>query len=297
MNAAGGSGYHLWLTGLVQGVGFRPLAWQLARAAGLAGRVCNAPDGLHIWLRADGPTAEAFLQQLLAQAPPLARVQQAVISSENQLYFSDFQIVESKTTATPSLLLPPDVALCTACRAELADPANRRYGYAFTTCTHCGPRYSILTALPYDRPHTAMQPFVNCEDCQREFNDPTDRRFYAQTLSCPQCAVPLWAADATGTRLTDVPETALQTALTALENGQVVAAKGIGGYLLLTDATRPEAVQRLRQRKHRPRKPLAVLYASLAALRADCHVQPDEAEALTGPVSPIVLLPLSLIHI
>jgi len=284
--------YHLHLTGLVQGVGFRPFVWQLARSMGVTGQVSNGIDGVHIFVNADPETARTLLRRVQTEAPALARVESAVMETVASVNWPDFSIVASELTGNASLLLTPDLALCPACRADLNDSANHRFGYAFTTCTHCGPRYSILRQLPYDRPATTMQSFGMCADCEAEYHDPTNRRFYAQTNSCPNCPVSLRLFTASQKEIVAAQVNVIQTVVDALRAGQVVAAKGIGGYLLLADATNAGSVTLLRERKNRPTKPLAVLYPNPNRLAGDCYVADDELAWLTGAVSPIVLLPL-----
>ncbi|AQG78925.1 carbamoyltransferase HypF [Spirosoma montaniterrae] len=282
--------WHLHLTGLVQGVGFRPFVWQLVQAMQLRGTVCNGVDGVHIYVNADRDTAERFRHLLREKAPPLAQIDTIRMETAEPTDFADFRIIESDVQGQPNLLLPPDIALCATCRTELTEPANRRFGYAFTTCTHCGPRYSILQKLPYDRPATTMAPFGMCADCRTEYYNPADRRFFAQTNSCPACPVEFRLFGADGTAIDARQEMQVDVCLTALRQGSIVAVKGIGGYLLLCDATNADTVETLRERKHRPAKPLAVLYPDRATLEGDCHVRADEWDLLTGVAAPIVLL-------
>ena len=282
--------YHIHLTGQVQGIGFRPFVWQLARTMQLRGTVSNGADGVHITVNTDLTTVREFLTRLQAEAPALARILSATMQEADARTFTDFSIVESQADGPATLLLTPDLAMCDTCRAEINEPANRRFGYAFTTCTHCGPRYSILRKLPYDRPTTTMQSFGMCADCEDEYHDPANRRFYAQTNSCPNCPVALRLFRASGTEVADTQPALVNLVVTALRSGQTVAVKGIGGFLLLCDATNANAVTELRHRKHRPTKPLAVLYPNADTLREDCELADDELALLTGPESPIVLL-------
>ncbi|MFD2935153.1 carbamoyltransferase HypF [Spirosoma flavum] len=282
--------FHLHFTGQVQGVGFRPFVWQLARLMKLQGAVSNGADGVHIYINTDSATAQLFLSRVQAEAPRLARIQSVALSEVAPVYYTDFAIVTSQITGQASLLLTPDLALCEACRAEMADSVDRRFGYAFTTCTHCGPRYSILHQLPYDRQTTTMSAFGMCTDCEREYHDPANRRFYAQTNSCPNCPVELRLFSASGQQLANHQDEIIDYVADALGAGQTVAIKGIGGYLLLCDATNANAITQLRKRKHRPTKPLAVLYPNVATLQQDCYLADDERALLTGSVSPIVLL-------
>ncbi|MVM41591.1 carbamoyltransferase HypF [Spirosoma sp. HMF3257] len=282
--------FHLHLTGQVQGVGFRPFVWQLARSMKLQGSVSNGADGVHIYVNTDTATAQVFSSRVQAEAPAIARIQSVELREVESIYFNDFSIIDSQLTGLASLQLTPDLALCDACREEINKPDNRRFGYAFTTCTHCGPRYSILQEVPYDRPTTAMALFDMCADCEREYNDPTNRRFYAQTNSCPNCPVELSLFSASGQCLTGSRTELIGYVMDALYEGQTVAVKGVGGYLLLCDATNANAIQQLRKRKYRPTKPLAVLYPGVSQLYQDCYVADDELALLTSPVSPIVLL-------
>ncbi|RYF72812.1 MAG: carbamoyltransferase HypF, partial [Cytophagaceae bacterium] len=282
--------FHLHLTGQVQGVGFRPFVWQLARSMKLNGSVSNGANGVHIYINTDAATAQVFASRVQAEAPAIARIQAVEMGEVEPNHFTDFSIVDSQVTSLASLQLTPDLALCDACREEINDPNNRRFGYVFTTCTHCGPRYSILQKVPYDRPTTTMAPFSMCADCEREYNDPTNRRFYAQTNSCPNCPVELSLFSASGQRVTGSQTDLIGYVVDALKAGKTVAVKGIGGYLLLCDATNANAIGNLRERKHRPTKPLAVLYPNISQVQQDCYVADDELALLTSPASPIVLL-------
>nr|WP_262906199.1 carbamoyltransferase HypF [Hymenobacter terricola] len=275
------------MRGRVQGVGFRPLVFRLAQALGLCGTVSNGADGVHVHLQTDEATAADFLARVQAEAPPLAVLSGVEVAVMDQPAYAGFGIIESTAEARTGLWLTPDLGMCAACRAELHDPANRRFGYAFITCTDCGPRYSIAHGLPFDRAETSMAAFPPCPACAAEYADPANRRFHAQTISCPACGPALqgWVDDdpvPSGGELAEVDA--------QLRAGRTVAAKGIGGYLLLCDATNAAAVQRLRQRKHRPSKPLAVLYPDAETLRADCHLAAVELAELTSPAAPIVLL-------
>ncbi len=431
--------YRIHLQGQVQGVGFRPFVWRLAQEMGLHGWVNNAADGVHVEFNASPHEAQVFFEKMQAEAPPLARIRRSEMVEAPPRFFEKFVIVESSASSEPDLPLTPDFALCEACTADLQQPGNRRHRYAFTTCTTCGPRYSIIHRLPYDRAETAMQPFAMCPDCQREYDDVTDRRYFSQTNSCPACGVKMvlvasqavtvpsqavtssqattpsqsqavtsshrlttatddtpsqamassqsqavtsshrltTAADDTPSqaetssqsqavtsshrlttadddtpsqaetssqsqavtsshrlttadddtpsqaetssqsqavtsshRLTTADDTTPSQTVTssqsqavtssrrltdtveALRQGSIVAAKGIGGYLLLCDASNRTALKALRQRKHRPSKPFALLYPSLEVLAKDAELTEAAMQELTSPVAPIVLLPL-----
>jgi hydrogenase maturation protein HypF len=275
------------VTGVVQGVGFRPFVHRLAERHGLAGAVRNASGEVEIEIEGPEAELEAFLRELVTEAPPLARIdhieQQPAIGGRR----SAFAIERSRApTADSRLPVPPDAALCAACEAELLDPGNRRHRYPFITCTDCGPRYTVIEALPYDRGRTSMQAFTQCPSCRAEYENPLDRRYHSETNSCPACGPRLWleppAAD-----LGDP----IAAAAGRLVAGEIVAIRGLGGFHLAVDATNDQAVRRLRARKHREAKPLAVMVATLAAARAVAHVADDAAALLTSRERPIVLLP------
>lgn len=283
--------YHIHIQGQVQGVGFRPYVWRLARAFGLTGWVNNTTDGVHIAFEADAEKATRFYNELISNPPPLARIASHAMRETEAAYFPDFSIVESEHNGPASLMLTPDFALCADCRRELHDPENRRFGYAFLTCTHCGPRYSIAQKLPYDRIHTTMQAFAMCDECGAEYRNPEDRRFYSQTNSCAACGIRMHVY-ADGKIVSVENEKQADFVARQLKQGSIVAVKGIGGYLLLCDATNATAVQRLRQRKHRPTKPFAVMFPDMQLLKATAEVSSAEEDALLSPAAPIVLLNL-----
>ena len=280
--------YHLHLAGQVQGVGFRPFVWRLARAQGLNGWVNNTTDGVHVVFNAREDQARAFEALLLAQAPALSRITAHRLERIGAQEFDRFEILHSASDAPPNLLLTPDFGLCADCRRELHMPANRRFGYPFITCTNCGPRFSIATALPYDRERTTMRPFTQCPGCQAEYEDPADRRYFSQTNSCPDCGIRLSLRDASGAEIGQP----LDTALHMLRSGKILAVKGIGGYLLLCDATNAGALETLRRRKRRPTKPFALLYRDISQLEGDAALHAGDRQLLQSPAAPIVLLQL-----
>ena len=286
--------WHIHLQGRVQGVGFRPYMYNLAQQWQLKGTVSNGLDGLHIAIETTEKQAKAFYACLLSQPPALAIITHSHIKKGPPQLFADFSIQTGEAdTQIPNLWITPDLASCPTCLTEMQETGNRRHGYAFITCTQCGPRYSIMQALPFERHLTTMQPYALCGTCAQEFTQPADRRFFAQTISCPTCGVRMQWNDANGKPL-DVPETTIiDAAAQAILQGQIVAVKGIGGYLLLADATQADAIKRLRQKKHRPRKPLAVLYPSLQYLQQHTTVTQVEADLLASAQAPIVLLPMA----
>ena len=283
-------GYHLYVRGIVQGVGFRPAVYRIAQQWGMDGYVRNDIDGLHVYFNAVPERAEAFVRALLEGKPPMARIDAWELVEMDPVEERGFYIVASDEQGQGRITVTPDFGMCVHCAEELLDPSNRRCRYAFTTCTDCGPRYSIIQALPYDRARTTMAPFEMCADCAREYSDPMDRRYHSQTNSCPDCAIHMQWYAPDGREKAVLQEEIPSRIARALERGAIVAVKGIGGYLLLADATDARVVQRLRERKRRPDKPLAVMYPDLASVRKDFALREEEASTLVSPVSPIVLL-------
>ncbi|MEI4473045.1 carbamoyltransferase HypF [Frigidibacter sp. MR17.24] len=268
--------------GQVQGVGFRPFVWQLARAHALSGHVLNDPEG--VLIVADR-APEAFLRALGAEAPPLARIDAVEIAETDEpVPGGAFTIAASRGQGSETRVTP-DAATCPACAAEIREP-GRRQGYAFTNCTHCGPRFTILRGLPYDRARTTMARFALCPACRAEYGDPGDRRFHAQPIACPDCGPRLWLERGG----VPVPGDAIALAAAQLRAGGILAVKGLGGFHLACDATDPGAVALLRSRKRRPSKPLAVM-APLALLRRIAALAPADEALLADPAAPVVLVP------
>jgi hydrogenase maturation protein HypF len=277
--------------GVIQGVGFRPFVYNVACSRGLTGWVRNEADTVRIEIEGESAALETFLDTLRHGHPPLARIEAIEIGEIacNGDGSQTFQIVPSNTTAVPRPTIPPDLATCLPCREEIGTPAERRYGYPFTNCTHCGPRWSIIEQLPYDRPRTSMAGFSMCPDCRAEYADPADRRFHAQPIACPTCGPQLQLLDPAGHAVAAGAE-ALAAAAESVVAGRILALKGLGGFQLIVDATQAEAVARLRQRKRRPDRPLAIMLPALDDVRRYCVVSDDEAQTLESPQAPIVLL-------
>jgi hydrogenase maturation protein HypF len=273
--------------GAVQGVGFRPFVFRLAGEMGLKGWVLNGPLGVVI--EADGPreTLERFAGRVAAEKPRAAVVAAVESVWLDAAGFDGFEIRRSEAAAAPSAWVLPDLATCPDCLAEIAAPAERRHGYPFTNCTLCGPRFTIIQAIPYDRPNTTMAGFALCPACRAEYEDPADRRFHAQPIACPECGPRLWLEE--GERKNE-GAAALSRAAALVRQGRVVAVKGIGGFLLFCDARSAEAVKRLRERKRRNEKPFAVMFPDLGSLREACAVSELEVEWLQSAAAPIVLL-------
>jgi hydrogenase maturation protein HypF len=275
--------------GAVQGVGFRPFVYRLATELRLNGWVLNSSQGVFIEAEGEPQTLRTFLLRLQAETPPRSFLQSVESSFLDPVLYRGFEIRPSEPGGVPRALVLPDIATCPACLTEIFDPRDRRHLYPFTNCTHCGPRYSILEALPYDRANTSMRAFAMCTACRTEYENPVDRRFHAQPNACPECGPSLQLWDAQGGVLA-ARHDALRAAADALRAGQVVAVKGLGGFHLMVDARDESAVLRLRERKHREEKPLAVMFPALEAAAAACEVSPLEERLLTAPESPIVLL-------
>jgi hydrogenase maturation protein HypF len=275
----------------VQGVGFRPFVYRLAHDYDLTGWVLNHSGGVEIEVEGATEAVDAFVHALTAEAPPLARIVSVEATDLPPRGYTVFEIRHSVAEEGRYQLISPDIATCVDCRRELLDPGDRRYRYPFTNCTNCGPRFTIIRDIPYDRPLTTMQPFPMCPDCQEEYDDPFDRRFHAQPNACPVCGPHIWLEGPGGEpdRQAERDE-AMRKATERLLAGEVLAIKGLGGFHLACDATNAEAVQRLRTRKGRPAKPLAVMMATLDDVRRHCVVSEGEEDLLTSQQCPIVLL-------
>ncbi|MBL0212338.1 MAG: carbamoyltransferase HypF [Myxococcales bacterium] len=281
------TGLRIEIRGTVQGVGFRPWVYRLAHELGVAGRVHNHARGVTI--AAFGPAATLDRMVARLREPPLpARVRELVAAPIPTEPGEEFVIVHSAEGGPRTLSIPPDLATCPDCAREIADPADRRFGYAFTNCTSCGPRFTIATGVPYDRPATTMAPFVMCPACQREYDDPQDRRFHAQPNACPVCGPQLALWDRDGTPL-DAREP-IHAAAERIKRGEIVAIKGLGGFHLACDATRDETIAVLRARKHRDEKPFAVMVADLPRARVLAELSAEEEALLASPERPIVLV-------
>ena len=303
------------ITGIVQGVGMRPFVYREATARGISGWVLNAGNGVHIKAHGEAGTIDAFVRALHDQPPAAASVESVTVTPLAGKTFAsddltDFRIITSETSAARTTLVSPDIATCPDCLRELFDPANRRYHYPFINCTNCGPRFSIIRSLPYDRAATSMDAFPMCPACAREYADPLDRRFHAQPDACfacgphliwrepPQSGIhgPTETVATAGTGQTGIGQTReASDAIIArcadfLAAGRIVAVKGLGGFHLVCDAGNETTVRELRQRKRRPRKPLAIMVRSLETAEQLCHVDKAERELLSGSIRPIVLL-------
>lgn len=277
------------MEGVVQGVGFRPFVYSLAVELGLGGWVINSPQGVIIEVEAPAPLLETFGARLQSELPPHAAIHHLDVVALPPLGEQTFTIRQSQYQGEKTTLILPDLATCDDCRREIFDPSDRRYHYPFTNCTHCGPRFSIIQALPYDRANTTMRDFIMCEQCRAEYENPLDRRFHAQPTACPKCGPQLALWNRKGQTLEAFYE-ALLVAAEALRIGKIVALKGLGGFQLLVDARNQDAVARLRALKARYEKPFAVMYPSLEQAEAVCQVSETERALLQSAAAPIVLL-------
>lgn len=272
--------------GIVQGVGFRPFVHSLATRHGLAGWVRNTAQGVEIEAEGLMPALEAFLERLTSEAPPLVHVHRISTQDGKPLGLTTFEIAGSKD-GEGLQPVPPDVATCPECLREIFDPLDRRFRYPFTNCTNCGPRFTIIVTIPYDRPNTTMKRFEMCERCRREYENPLDRRFHAQPNACPACGPRLTLVDASGQPISGEP---LVETCTLLGSGLIVAIKGLGGFHLACDAANEAAVRRLRERKAREAKPLALMIADLVTAERYCILSERERTLLASPARPVVLL-------
>jgi hydrogenase maturation protein HypF len=276
------------ISGRVQGVGFRPFVYRLAQQHQITGWVRNVDGAVEIHAEGGVSQLQRFSDALVSEAPPLSAPGPLAVAPCAPEHAEAFAILDSAASNQADIHLPPDGFVCADCLAELHDPANRRHRYPFINCTQCGPRYTLITALPYDRPNTAMCDFVLCPDCRAEYENPLDRRFHAEPIACPVCGPHLQFIS--GEETHDGDEAALTAAVVALRAGKIVAVKGVGGYHLLCDAANDEAIAALRARKPRPGKPLAVMFRDLEALRHAVHLPPELDSFLASAERPIALL-------
>ncbi|WP_094603771.1 Carbamoyltransferase HypF [Sporomusa silvacetica DSM 10669] len=281
---------HIQITGIVQGVGFRPFVYNLARRYGVKGWVSNNASGVEIEVEGSQTAISGFLADLNSQTPPLAVVDTLMVKDCQLCGYVDFRITASVADKTKTALVSPDVATCSHCREELLNPADRRYRYPFINCTDCGPRFTIINDIPYDRQATTMCDFTMCPDCQAEYDNPANRRFHAQPNACPVCGPAYQLLDKEGRLVDSQEDDVFIQARKQLAAGQILAIKGIGGYHLAVNAFDYAAVARLRERKVREDKPFAVMAGSLAASKTQCLVSAMEEQLLTSAARPIVLL-------
>jgi hydrogenase maturation protein HypF len=274
--------------GVVQGVGFRPFVYRLAAAHHLSGWVRNTSGKVEIEVEGDKTAIQQFLDELATHSPPMAHIEDIQTKFSSPQGYTDFRIQDSVSNTNQYQLVSPDIATCDECREEIFNPSNRRFHYAFTNCTNCGPRFTIIEDIPYDRPNTTMREFKMCPRCQREYDDPINRRFHAQPNACPECGPQLELVDAHGKKVKCADVIRKSAAL--LRNGKILAIRGLGGFQLACDATNSATVNLLRARKNRPAKPFAVMVATIEDIMLHCRVSAAKAGLLSSPQAPIVLL-------
>ena len=276
------------IKGIVQGVGFRPFIYQLAHRCQLSGHVINTPEGVDLEVEGPDENVEHFFQSVLSESPPLAHISSMEKVDLRPKNDKVFEIKESRAGQERSALISPDVSICPDCLRELKDSKDRRFKYPFINCTTCGPRYTIIMDIPYDRAMTTMKKFKMCKACQAEYEDPTNRRFHAQPNACWDCGPRVSLHDHDGLSLAyDRP---IEETIDLLKRGLILAIKGLGGFHLAVDASNHKAVVRLRKRKHREEKPLALMVRDLEAAKQIAHVNAIEAKTLLSPQRPIVIL-------
>jgi hydrogenase maturation protein HypF len=282
--------FQIIISGQVQGVGFRPFVFGLAHQYRLKGSVCNNGDGVLIHINTEKKRAEQFLNAILSNAPEISMVQSHSISEIPFRSYDDFRIVPSEVQEQINIPLTPDFVICENCKSEIRNPANRRYGYAFTTCTRCGPRYAITTKFPFERANTTLSEFHMCPPCATEYTDPNNSRFHSQTNSCNECGIQLRLTTADGSPITVDTSKIIQKVAEFILRGNIISIKNTNGYLLCCDANNATAIMRLRENKQRPTKPFALLYPSIGKIKNDFELGPPEEKSLTGSAGPIVVL-------
>jgi len=281
--------YKYSIEGIVQGVGFRPFVYTLALKYSLKGFVLNDSSGVKISLEGESNNIDIFEKELYSKLPPLARIdtlKKVAYPLEN---FASFVITKSKDSSSKHSLVSPDFAMCDECLSEMRDETNRRYNYFFTNCTNCGPRYSIVKTVPYDRPNTSMHPFTMCDECQKEYDNPLDRRYHAQPISCEKCGPTLSLKDISGSTISTNQDAILGLS-ELIKKGHIVAMKGMGGFHLICDASNDETLKTLRVKKNRPSKPFAVMMKNIEDVESTCKITPSEKSRVLSNERPIVLL-------
>ena len=281
---------HIHINGIVQGVGFRPFIYNLALNHDLKGWVRNSASGVDIEVTGSQQDLDAFINAITVSAPPLAAIDSIETQDINPQGFNSFEILQSKDKPTDFLPISPDMAICGDCRTELFDPNDHRYRYPFINCTNCGPRFTIIKDIPYDRPNTTMAGFSMCPKCRQEYENPLDRRFHAQPIACPACGPQVWLENPQGEQQAEM-EDAIQVARQHLADGKILAIKGLGGFHLACDATNQAAVLKLRQRKKRPAKPFALMAFGLNTINEYVFLTPSAESLLLSPQAPILLMP------
>ena len=282
--------FKISISGQVQGVGFRPFVHNLAKRLKLKGSVCNNEHGVLVLVNGSQKKAREFLESILRGSPKISDIQSYDFQEVPFKEFSDFEIIPSHAKHQIDIPLTPDFAICELCKSEIRDVNNRRYGYAFTTCTNCGPRYAITTKFPFERANTTVAAFKMCHNCKEEYDNPSDKRFHSQTNSCPSCGIELKLNQANGEQIKANQSRLIEKAADLIKVGNIIAIKSTNGYLLCCDANNKLTIERLREKKQRPSKPFALLYPSIEKIKTDFVVTDSEKEALLSATAPIVIL-------
>jgi hydrogenase maturation protein HypF len=275
------------ITGIVQGVGFRPFIYQEASKLELTGFVSNTSDGVWIGIQGQSDLVESFIESIRSKPPIHAKIHTFAVESTLPSNYKSFQIIESQHAHSCAPVIPPDIATCQDCLDEMNDPSDRRFQYPFINCTNCGPRFTIVQNIPYDRAQTSMASFPLCHDCEKEYSDPCNRRFHAQATACPKCGPQVQLLTQKQERVTGSP---IKNTIEYLKQGRIIAIKGLGGFHLAVDASNDDAVCRLRDVKHRPHKPFAVMAKNIDTIKKFAIVSTPEIKLLTSPQTPIVVL-------
>ncbi|MCF6224383.1 MAG: carbamoyltransferase HypF [Flavobacteriaceae bacterium] len=282
--------FKIQISGRVQGVGFRPFIFNLAKRNNLVGSVSNNANGVVVYINSSKEKATLFLNQILKEKPEVSIITVHSIEEFENIEYTNFTIIPSKSNVQINIPLTPDFAICNNCKAEIKDSSNRRFNYAFTTCVHCGPRYAITTKFPFERVNTALSNFEMCSDCNDEYTTSENKRFHSQTNSCSVCGISLKLVDTFGKPIEEDQQEIIQKVAQYISEGKIIAIKNTNGYLLCCDAANSKAIQNLRDRKLRPNKPFAVLYPTIEAIKTDFDITKNEETSLQSRVAPIVIL-------
>ena len=285
--------YKILIYGQVQGVGFRPYVYNLAKGFSLKGSVSNNENGVIILVQGSAQTIKSFYSELIDFPPPVSKIKESSITEIQSIIFNDFKIVPSKKEGQLNLILTPDFAICNDCKGEIIDKKNRRYNYPFTTCVNCGPRWAVTETFPFERSHTSMDDFPMCEDCIKEYANPTDRRFHSQTNTCPVCGINMHLLDNKGNKIQIQKSKIFERVSELLEKGNIIAIKNTSGFLLCCNAENDEAVKKLRLKKNRPKKPFAILYPSVAFLKNELNISKPQLQSLESVERPINIVSLA----
>ncbi|MFZ2430053.1 MAG: carbamoyltransferase HypF [Lutibacter sp.] len=284
--------YKITISGQVQGVGFRPFVYGLAKSFSLTGTVSNNEEGVVIFVSGTKDSVQEFFDKLLKNPPPVSKIKNSAIIELETSLFTDFNIIPSTKSSRLNLPLTPDFAICDDCKKDIQDPKNRRYNYPFATCVNCGPRWAITNTFPFERDHTSISNFPICDECKKEYSNPADRRFHSQTNTCHTCGIELVLLDNSGNTIATTSENIFKKIAKLLSEGNIVAIKNTGGYLLCCNAENSAVIKKLRAKKNRPNKPFAVLFPSMEFLQNDLKINKHQKKSLNSPERPVNIIPL-----